>query len=136
MAQLRDAQTSEIIAEGTPLEIATVAEAFAAGDVIFDGVGAVDRNGKSLFDPAAVRQARADEIAGLETVLAQMPTKAPNGVDPAEHKDRRDNLAANIAERKDRIAAGKAMQTGAKTAQIAARDRVTKRQADDRKAGR
>jgi hypothetical protein len=133
MPQLRCAQTSELLAEGTPLEIATVAEAFAAGEVLFDDVGGVDRNGVSTFDPAAVRKARADELAVLESTLAAMPTKAPKDEDPDAYKQRRAATQATIAERRDRIAAGKAMQLGARNAMQTARDRVEKRKADDAK---
>lgn len=113
MAQLRDAMTSEWIAEGTPLEIAIVAEAFDAADVLFDDVGATDAKGRSRFDPAAVRAMRAAELAGLEAALAT-----------ATSPDERETLQSAIGERKARVAAGRAMVAAARARQQAARDRV------------
>jgi hypothetical protein len=120
MAQLRCAQTSELLAEGSPLEIATAADGLAAGDVIFDGVG-------QTFDPAAVRRAHADEIAGLQSVLAALPARAPSGEDPDAFKARKDTLAATIAERQDRIAAGQKMVAPAKKRRDDALARVEER---------
>lgn len=107
--QLRCAQTSELIAEGTPLEIATVAQDFADGDVLFDGVG-------GTFDPAAVRKFRNDEIAGLQAALA----RGDAGEDA-------EALRATLKERRDRIAAGKAKVASARQAMQDARERVNKR---------
>jgi hypothetical protein len=115
--QLRDAQTSELIADGTPLEIATAAADMDAADILFDDCGGVDRDGRSLFDPAAVRKQRADEIAGLQAVLD----------DPGTPQEQRDTLRGVIKERRDRIAAGKAKVPGAKQAMSDARARVEKR---------
>lgn len=73
MAQLRDARTSEIIAEGTPIELVTIADELGlnagivdtgdtAGtlDAIYDDVGLG-------FDPDTVRQARDENLDGLQT---------------------------------------------------------------------
>lgn len=72
MAQLRDAQTSELIAEGTPLELVTIAEELGLNtgvvgtgetadgfEALYDGVGLG-------FDPATVSQARDENLDGLE----------------------------------------------------------------------
>lgn len=117
--QVRDAQTSELIAEGTPLEIATLVADMDATEILFDDAGAVDSDGRSLFDPSAVRQVRADEIAGLQAALDALPPKAP----PEE----REALRATLKDRRDRIAAGKAKVAGARQAAQNARARVEKR---------
>jgi hypothetical protein len=114
--QLRCAQTSELIAEGTPLEIATAAADMDPADVLFDDAGAVGKDGRSLFDPSAVRQMRADEIASLQAALSA----APDG--PGQ-----DALRDVLKERRDRIKAGKAKVAGAKQAMADARERVAKR---------
>lgn len=59
MAQLRDAQTSELIAEGTPLEVALIAGELGRKDVLFDGVG-------EAFDADAVIAAHRENVEGLE----------------------------------------------------------------------
>lgn len=61
MAQLRDAQTSEIIAEGTPAALVFLADKLGRDDVLFDGVGLT-------FDPDALLAAHEAEAAGLEEV--------------------------------------------------------------------
>lgn len=58
MAQLRDAQTSEIIAEGTPVEVALIAETLGVTNVLFDDVG-------PAFNPATVVQEHKDRVKGL-----------------------------------------------------------------------
>lgn len=122
MPQLRCAQTSEILAEGTPLEIATAAEQFAKGDVIFDDVG-------GGFDPAAVRQMRADEIAGLQAVLAELPAR-PSGADADATKAYKANLQQTIDERNARIAAGTKLVPKARDRMAKARERVDKRRGE------
>lgn len=119
MAQLRCAQTSELLAQGTPLEIATAAEAFPAGEVLFDDVG-------KGFDPAALRKARADEITGLERALADLPA-SPKADERARIDAMRDSLRATLAERKDRIAAGKALVAPAQERLTEARRRRDER---------
>jgi hypothetical protein len=122
MAQLRCAQTSELLAEGTPLEIATAADQFTKGDIVFDGVG-------QAFDPAAVRKTRADEITGLQATLDALPARPPAGEDADAFKARKDSLTAMIAERKDRIAAGQALVPQARDRKQAALARVEQRRA-------
>lgn len=61
MAQLRDAQTSEIIAEGTPAALVFLADKLGRDDVLFDDVGLG-------FNPDAVRAAHEADAAGLEEV--------------------------------------------------------------------
>jgi hypothetical protein len=58
MAQLRDKQTSAFIAEGTPLQIATLASKVGFNEVIFDDVG-------GDFDPQAVIDRHAAHVAAL-----------------------------------------------------------------------
>lgn len=124
MAQLRDAQTSELIAEGTPEEIAFAAEAFAADEVLFDDVGGVARDGRALFDPVAVRKQHTEATANAEQILADIPAKAPADVDADEHKARRDGLRQAVKERRARAETGKALQTAARAAMDAAHERV------------
>jgi hypothetical protein len=124
MAQLRCAQTSEILAEGTPLEIATAAEAFDSADVIFDDVPAG-------FDPAAVRKFRAGEIDGLQRALAALPARATRDVDADTLKASRDGLKATIAERQDRVDVGKKIVPAARRAMTAARKRRDERAAGE-----
>lgn len=127
--QLRCSQTSELLAEGTPLEIATAAADMDPSDILFDGAGGVDRDGRSTFDHAAVRQQRADELTGLQAALDAMPARAPAGEDPEAYRARRDGLRDTITERRARIAAGKAKVADAKQAMNDARARVEKRRA-------
>jgi hypothetical protein len=61
MAQLRDKITSELLAEGTPLEVALVAELIGFDEIIFDDVG-------QAFDPAAVLAGHRESIANLEVM--------------------------------------------------------------------
>lgn len=113
--QLRDAQTSELIAEGTPEEIAIAAQAFDAADILFDDVGAVDNHGKSVFKPVEVRKRNADDLQSLETELANVPE---------DDEPRRLRLREAVRERKQRAAVGKALQTPAADRMQAARARV------------
>lgn len=64
MAQIRDAQTSQILAEGTPLEVALAARALGTKEILFDGVG-------ESFDPDAVITAHEESMAGLEGLAAE-----------------------------------------------------------------
>lgn len=87
MAQLRDAQTSQHVFTGTPLEVAAVAKELGP-EVIFDGVGqgfdpdatitAAEENAKSLASAAV--EAKGDEKARLEQVAAD--AQADLDVDP------------------------------------------------------
>lgn len=69
MAQLRDKQTSEIVFEGTPLEVATLANEIGVGEVLFDDVG-------EAFDHAAVVKANVDDATALESVAADTKESA------------------------------------------------------------
>lgn len=128
MAQLRCAQTSELLAEGTPLEIAHLAAEIGEDEVIFDDVGYDDHKRRSTFDAAAVRKRYADEIAGLERSLAEeLPARAPAGADKDDHKRRREGVQAAIAERKERVDAGRKMAAKARKLMGEARERVEQR---------
>lgn len=59
MATLRDAQTSECIASGTPLEMVALADELGAAEVLFDDVGL-------SFDPPAVLTAHTENVKGLK----------------------------------------------------------------------
>jgi hypothetical protein len=122
MPQLRCAQTSEIIAEGTPLEIATAAEALDPADVLFDDV-------PPGFDPAAVRKFHAGVIDGLKRSLDELPSRATRDLDADTLKARRDTLKATLGERQDRIDAGKKKVAAARRAMNEARKRRDERAA-------
>lgn len=62
MPQLRDALTSELVAEGTPEELVLIAQQFPTGEVIYDGVGAE-------FNPDAVLKARQESLDGMNAAL-------------------------------------------------------------------
>jgi hypothetical protein len=57
MAQLRDARTSDILYEGTPLEVALMAEKLGRDEVLFDDVG-------GGFDHQATIAAHQDNVEG------------------------------------------------------------------------
>lgn len=120
--QMRCAQTSELIAEGTPLEIATLAAELDAADILFDDAGWVDADGKSLFDPAVVREIRAAEMTSLEAAIAELPVEADSD-DPGV-RERRRVLRDTLRERRDRIAAGREMRSVARQTMQDARARV------------
>lgn len=76
MAKLRDARTSALIAEGTPLEVVLVARALGrkaivlgAGDELGDDVDLLFDDVGLAFDPAAVLAAHADELDALPTAI-------------------------------------------------------------------
>lgn len=62
MAQLRDAQTSALLAEGTPTEVVLIAEEVGRDRVLFDDVGAG-------FDPDAVLAAHREAVEADEAAL-------------------------------------------------------------------
>jgi len=57
--QLRDAHTSELIAEGSPLEVALLALELGPDEVLFDGAG-------DTFDPDAVIAHHRERLEGLQ----------------------------------------------------------------------
>lgn len=95
MAQLRDAKTSALIAEGTPNELVTIADELGlnAGVVgigeTADGLDAIYDDVGLDFNPDAVRQARDERIAGLKA--ASTKTATPDD-------DERDRIKAAHAE--------------------------------------
>ncbi len=113
--QLRDAQTSELIAEGSAEEIARIAAGFSTGDVLFDDVGSVDAGGVSLFNPVAVRDASDAEITALEAAAAGPGNGAKT------------ELRALVKSRKDRKAAQEARLPEVKERMRVARARMRSR---------
>lgn len=97
MPQLRDAKTSELLAEGTPLEIVQAADAAGLnagvvkepGDV--DGLDAIYDDVGLEFDPAAVLKAHEENVAGHQAVAKD--TKAKKA-DRDQARDRVDQLKA------------------------------------------
>lgn len=59
MAQLRDGKTSEILFEGTPLEVVLIADEIGREEVLFDDVG-------EAFNPDAVIGAHRDSLAAMD----------------------------------------------------------------------
>ncbi len=68
MSQLRDMQTSELIAEGTPLEIVLVAQRLGPGEVLYDDVGLA-------FDPAAVLAIYQQSVDGSSDPAVREPER-------------------------------------------------------------
>jgi hypothetical protein len=66
MAQLRDAHTSELIAEGTPLEVALIAAGLDDDGLLFDDVG-------HGFDPRTTIDAHNVRVEGLSYAVRQAP---------------------------------------------------------------
>lgn len=56
MAQLRDAETSELLVEGTAEDLVLIADELGTKEVLFDDVGL-------HFDPGAVRAVREERLA-------------------------------------------------------------------------
>lgn len=107
MAQLRDARTSELIAEGTPTELALLADRLGRDEVLFDDVG-------HTFDPDAVLEAHRENIAGLEAAAAAAPAGS----------DQRAELEDALAERQIDDGAVAALEVEATAALEAARELV------------
>lgn len=63
VAQLRDRETSALLAEGTPHEMVLLAEELGAAEVLYDGVGLA-------FDPPALRAAEEARLKGLADLVA------------------------------------------------------------------
>lgn len=79
MPQLRDAQTSELIAESVhTADLVLLAEELGRDEVLFDGVG-------EGFNPDAVLEQHRAEVAGLERL-------AKDTKDPAEAKRARERI--------------------------------------------
>lgn len=68
MAQLRDKHTSAFIAEGTPLEMALLAQKLGPDEVLFDDVGL-------KFDPQAVLDAHAEDVKATKEADVSDETK-------------------------------------------------------------
>lgn len=96
MAQLRDKQTSHLIAEGTPLEMATLASKVGFDEVVFDDVG-------EHFDPQTVLDAHA---AVVDNIPSDAPDEYKQQVAGADKLERGAIKAAN-----DAIAAARAQIT-------------------------
>lgn len=128
MAQLRDAETSEIIAEGTPFELVTIAGEIGDDEVVYDDVG-------EAFDPDAVRKAHDEDLAGLDSAAAEADADAAKAKNADERKSRKadaDRLRERVREiKKERDAAAKRTQK-ARDAMGAARERRDDRRKRDR----
>lgn len=75
MATLRDAQTSEFLADGTPLEMVALADELGRDEVLFDNVGLG-------FDPDAVLTAHHDQVKGLKAAEADKASIAAAQAEP------------------------------------------------------
>lgn len=86
MAQLRDAQTSELLAEGTPADLVLLADRLGPDRVIFDGVPveAIDldairqRNAELVDELGDDEAARQDTVAGLAPRVTAVLDSAQN----------------------------------------------------------
>ncbi len=101
MAQLRDAKTSEIMFEGTPLECVLLADEIGRDEVLFDDVGLA-------FDPDAVKKSHDDEIDGLTSVAADK--NYPDGERDSARESLKAHKAASAVTKKKIDAAKKAMK--------------------------
>lgn len=135
MAQLRDAHTSELIAEGTPNEIVTIADELGlkAGvlgpndslqdlglDLLFDDVGLG-------FNADAVRKGRDENLTGLAGAAkeaASAATRAKGKPDAAGLREIADSLAEAAKAAKSEIEGAKPAAQKAKKALDKARARV------------
>lgn len=81
MAQLRDALTGELLAEGTPFQVIVAAAEVGRDNVMFDDVG-------TRFDPAAIRAAYESDIEGLTAVVADRSLPAQVRQDAGARRDR------------------------------------------------
>lgn len=61
MAQLRDKKTSEVIFEGTPVEVASMAQKVGFDEILFDGVS-------QEFDPSSVLKSFTEETESLKSI--------------------------------------------------------------------
>lgn len=112
MAQLRDAQTSALLAEGTPEELVALAAELGERDVVYDGVG-------DKFDPAAVRKAAKDRADALDRVVRDAPAGATD--ERVKPTATRDAAKAALVAKADVVAK-------ARERQQTARDRVAERE--------
>lgn len=104
MAQLRDAHTSELIADGTPAQLVAVADELGVKAVVV-GPGATLPDDAELvyddvgvhFDPDAVRKSRDENLAGLAAMAKETASLATRAKGKPEAKDLRDQ-ADRIAE--------------------------------------
>ena len=90
MAQLRDAQSSQILAEGTPIEMVLLADRIGHDEVLFDDVG-------PAFDPDAVRRAHQAQADGLERAAAEASGREAKQLAAAHDELRGLTEAADVA---------------------------------------
>lgn len=114
-AQLRDRQTSELIAEGTPAQIARAAQSFDAADVLFDDLGAVGADGASLFDSGATVAQHDVQIAAVQAAVDD-----PDGMDKTAAR-------ATLKALRDEARAGEDLHAPARGRMRDARERVRRR---------
>ena len=100
MAQLRDAQTSEILAEGSPTEVVLIADQLGRAEVLFDDVG-------QGFDPDAVLAAHNEQLAAMNAVAANV--------------DEEESVRTRAAQA---VAAEQALEAAAEAAAPEAQDRL------------
>lgn len=68
MAQIRDAVTSELLGDGTPVQVAAIGERIGFAEVIFDDVG-------ESFDPVEVLRVHRENVASLEELARDRSVK-------------------------------------------------------------
>lgn len=121
MAQLRDIETSELLAEGTPLQVVQAAKeaglkaaVVGAGEDPPDGVDAIYDDVGLGFDPDAVLKAHEEDVDGLK------------GAAKDAKGDEKKRLADAAAEREAEAKAGAELAGEATRALEAARKRRDK----------
>lgn len=115
MAQLRDALTSALIAEGTPAEMVVIADAVGRDQVLFDGVGWDLERDEPTFDPDAVVAGAQDQLQSLQAVLAE---------DPPTDEQALEALERTIAEQEAVLSPPAEVVEAAQAALEAARERL------------
>lgn len=93
MAQLRDARSSALIFEGTPLEVALLAEELGRDEVLFDDVGLA-------FDPDAVLEGARQSA---ETVEGEAGAEARAALELPEHAAAKATEALEAARERMRL---------------------------------
>lgn len=115
MAQLRDKETSELLFDGTPLEVSALAEAIGLSEVMFDGVGwdhevgheeeVPEGSGSSPFDHQAVLDSAIENRDGLKEVEGEDIAVKVKSIDAKlrPSKELVDEIKAKMKEARSRV---------------------------------
>lgn len=94
MAQLRDKHTSELIAEGSPVEMVLLADQLGRDEVLFDGVGL-------QFDPDAVLAAHQQNVEGIRAAAADPNIEFVTEEDVKKLTDLQDTAVGKVSDAVD-----------------------------------